>query len=1348
MRKYFKVLIVVMVIITQLVQPGFAQLNLTSEAVGNYQNFISAGNNHSLIIRDDGTVWAWGFNIYGQVGDGTVVQRNTAVQVSGLTNVQQVEGGGSHSLALDTDGAVWAWGYNGYGALGDGSGSHRYTPVKVSSLTDIVQLSAGECHSVALKSDGTLWTFGRNEWGTLGDGTRTRRYAPVKVNNLTGITQVSAGDHHTLALKSDGTVWSWGYNDSGQLGDGTRNLRTSPVKVQGLSDIKQISAGAGNSFALKSDGSIWAWGAGGNGQLGDGTSTYRDTPIKINSLVDIVYIIAGDTCAFAIKSDGTVWSWGYNGSGRLGDGTTTGRMNPVMITGLADVIGIAPGYQHAMALKSDGTLWTWGGNIYGQIGDGTTTQRNAPVRVDVDFSPFKPAFEMTSEANINLNDINAQKNFTVEGTMKAVDGVKNYLKLVIKNNGELVSTRTLGLNNPSGTDAKGDYIQATMSGANITSQPINLSSQAIGKYNFTYYIESEDGTKSDEVTQEVTINRAINTPTSYVQLEHYETVLGLNDIQFSIKGKDVVLGLADAPYKFTLYDEEGIEVPRIGDEWKAASDIHLYNQTNLKPNTKYNVKLEIKNKINEIAVFNKEAITVSDTSIISVAEGENSVTSRTVTVKIADENPMNTEYRFFVAEKYVDSLGFITDSTTGVGYNLTQISESTDKTYTIRGLEPGKAYSVKFESFNKSGSISERSEAFIVNTLNIKPDRPIIQSYEEYDDKLSVSWGKATYADSYTIAVNGVEIGSTEELNYVFPSLAEKTNHAVVISAVNNGGQTESLPFLIITKPKAPETPSLTINQADIKNNSIKVQWSEVSNSIGYELVADGVTVYKGKKTDYTIEGLGTESQHVFKVRAYNAYKVSPWSPVTLVKTVNGKATSLKNLVVETTDTEMSMKWDKTADVYSCDVKINDATFKGIKDSFFRKGNLTPNTEYVYAITLKNEYNEAFILEGTVKTRILSTPENLVVSEGAESVVLSWDSVDGATHYQIEKDEAVLPEEKTENSFIEANPVDGTQYNYRVRAKSGENYSAWSDIITAEKTPNRPDVMEKSNVDIISLKDKVMLAWGTIATAIGYDIEINETNQMDEPINPVVIDTLNQTGYIHEELESLKTFKYRIRAKNNDAVGIWSDYISIATLPDVPKTPENIKILTNGDIATISWDAIEGPTKYRVLIKSSAGTEKTVHLGTKNEYHHRRLGEGIEYSYKLQSYNLVGQSQWSGEIVNNHLLARCKKGKEIDLGLTASEVTDFDQYTLKVFYNPGVLEIKDLCGYTSEIELEVGKIKGTDIEIIKFQEGEIVFKVNKEILNGYTWTGIVNNVKFSPKFSGGTPIGYVVEMID
>jgi MYXO-CTERM domain-containing protein len=344
---------------------------------------LTAGVEHTVALKWDGTVWGWGWNFYGELGDNTTTDRLTPVQVSGLSSVTTVIAGSQHTVALKSDGTVWGWGVNFDGQLGDGTTIKRLTPMQMSAPSGLTAVAAGNQHTVTLKSDGTVWATGNNSNGQLGDGTIIKRLTPVQVSGLGGITAIAAGAYHTVALKSDGTVWTWGWNGEGQLGVLMLPQTLTPVQVSGLGGVTAIASGAYHTIALKSDGTVWTWGRNLEGQLGDNTTTKRYTPVQVIGLSGVTAVAGGTTGhnSMALKSDGTVWTWGSNGEGQLGDGTNTNRLTPVQVSGLSGVIAVAAGALHAVALESDGTVWTWGKNYHGELGDNTTKSRNTPGQV-------------------------------------------------------------------------------------------------------------------------------------------------------------------------------------------------------------------------------------------------------------------------------------------------------------------------------------------------------------------------------------------------------------------------------------------------------------------------------------------------------------------------------------------------------------------------------------------------------------------------------------------------------------------------------------------------------------------------------------------------------------------------------------------------------------------------------------------------------------------------------------------------------------------------------------------------------------------------------------------------------
>jgi alpha-tubulin suppressor-like RCC1 family protein len=356
--------------------------------------------------------WDWGAEQGGQLGNGIDLPDAalpTPTLVLNLTEVTAIGAGGGHSLAARRDGTVWSWGLNFYGALGDGTSFNSAVPVQVLNPADgtpfngVTAVAARDYNSLVLKNDGTVWDWGTNGLGQLGIGTTSMfSNVPVQVLYLSGVTAIACGGYYNLARTSDGTVWAWGWNYYGQLGNGTTFDSFTPVQVLNpngtpFSGVTAIAAGGGgssaHSLALANDGTVWAWGNNEHGQLGDGTTTERHTPVQVlnpdgTPFSGIRAIAAGYDHSVAVKNDGTVWAWGHNDHKQLGvgDGTITESHTPVQLlnpdgTPFSGIATVAAGVWHSLALKSDTTVWAWGFNYNGQLGDGTTTDRDKPVQV-------------------------------------------------------------------------------------------------------------------------------------------------------------------------------------------------------------------------------------------------------------------------------------------------------------------------------------------------------------------------------------------------------------------------------------------------------------------------------------------------------------------------------------------------------------------------------------------------------------------------------------------------------------------------------------------------------------------------------------------------------------------------------------------------------------------------------------------------------------------------------------------------------------------------------------------------------------------------------------------------------
>ena len=400
-------------VFSNLVQGQSLSLSYGGVTYGFVVNYYGGSGNDLVLVWKNSRALAWGANGFGRLGNNSTTNSSVPVAVDATgfllgKTVVAVAAGYDHSLALRSDGKVAAWGRNSSGQLGSNSTAASSVPVAVSATGPlagkiVVAVAAGEYHSLALCSDGTVAAWGRNDLGQLGNNSTANSLVPVAVEStgvLAGktVVAIAAGMYHSMVLCSDGTVVAWGYGGWGQLGNGSTFYQVVPVAVNTAGvlagkTVVAIAAGQDHSMALSSDGTVASWGYNFHGQLGNPSTTQNSSvPVAVDATgvlagKTVVAIAAGSEHSLGLCSDGTVAAWGYNGSGQLGNNSTTQSLVPVAVDAAGVLAGkavaaITAGFSHSAALCSDGTVAAWGGNGSGQLGSNSTTSSSVPVAVN------------------------------------------------------------------------------------------------------------------------------------------------------------------------------------------------------------------------------------------------------------------------------------------------------------------------------------------------------------------------------------------------------------------------------------------------------------------------------------------------------------------------------------------------------------------------------------------------------------------------------------------------------------------------------------------------------------------------------------------------------------------------------------------------------------------------------------------------------------------------------------------------------------------------------------------------------------------------------------------------------
>lgn len=669
-------------------------------------------------------------------------------------------------------------------------------------------------------------------------------------------------------------------------------------------------------------------------------------------------------------------------------------------------------------------------------------------------------------------------------------------------------------------------------------------------------------------------------------------------------------------------------------------------------------------------------------------------------------------------------------------FTLSSMSSAwiSDSKFTFESLIPNSSYPVKTEVKDAAGNITSSVSNVITKAqipeislsniasssvdLNIVSDNPASTQYQIMcNSKFVDSNGDLTDVPSWiTITNNKIGVtGLTSNTVYIFRVKAKNLEGIETLL---------SSPVEFIKEAKNLISPVNLVSNPS--STSVLLTWDSVIGASEYEIEIDGV-VKAVKTTTFTHSNLVPNTQHSYRIRAKNSFGLSDWSPYITAITGSSIPGNVQNIKSYPTNTTVSVTWDADNNAQGYEIDFAGTVISNIRNTFYAIAALSPQTQYSFRIRSINAVGgSSWSNYEVINTYLLNTPKNIKSIAGEKEVTLNWDADDRATSYEIEVNGSA-PVTIITNSYKHTGLIEETEYSYRIRSKNTQGTSAWSNPIKVSTLPQKPGI--PSGLRAYTDENIITLVWKSVNQAIGYDVELDG----------IIIDNGDSTTYIHEDLQPTSTHTYRVRAKNTATEGEWTEIIVIKTMVGKPIVPKDIKISTTPTITTLTWSPEEEALGYDIEVDEVIASNIT---GT--SYRHRRLTPGTEHVYRIRTRNIAGISPWSGYMINNSIRAVCRKDKEVDLGLTASNITDFSKYALTVTYNPDVIDVLDLSTLSPKIELAKGKVEGTGITITEYTPGKIIFVVDKPISPGESWSGVINSIKFNAKITGGTNIAYTV----
>ena len=840
----------------------------------------------------------------------------------------------------------------------------------------------------------------------------------------------------------------------------------------------------------------------------------------------------------------------------------------------------------------------------------------------------------------------------------------------------------------------------TSTAQTVTFSAVNMVGMSEGAHTIRFTVSDSSSTVQDIV--------AISVDKSGPVLGNVGVSSTDSQIEITGSASDSGSGLESSPYRYT-----------IGGQTSGWTTAPSYSVTSLTPNTSYYTKFEARDKAGNITVKEQNYYTRAQIPAMSAqTTGETSMK-----LLINDWNASGVKYVIQTGSSYVSQSGSLVGSPAWLTLD--------GKSLSINGLNANTGYSFQAKARNNEGMETPFGAAGSGTTLAAAPASIAPDVSQQW---IKLTWPATPNALGYDVEADGTVINNGTSNTFVHNGLSPNTQHTYKVRVRNSGGTGNWSGGL--TKLTLPDPPAIPVQLLTLPSQKqVTLSWDLVPKATKYEVEADGNILDIGNSNTYIHQGLQSQTDHTYRVRAGNPGGTSEWSVLVKQQTWPDPPAIPTNISAITEIHKVALKWDGMERATGYEIEVDGLILENGELSSYTHEGLDALSGHTYRIRAKNIGGKSAWsapLDITTHPEIPDIPTNIMTTSDQTAITASWYNVPHTDSYDVEIDHNKVVN-VPDSSFVHDQLNADSAHTYRVRANNISGSSEWSKLVTMTTMPEGTDAISLTNMAAIVTNKSITLSWDTVAVDARYDIEVDGK----------LLDNGSNTIYNHTGLGAEEFHVYKIRVKQGTEIGEWVAVLALSTLPNLPDVPEKIDGFAKDTSIELQWKKIEGATGYQLEIDG-----KVAELAGGTSYIHNNLTSGTAHTYRIRAVNGTGVTAWSPALQKSttspDYTLKVNKDKEYSLTLLASNVQDFSELVFTVTYDPNELELADLYDFTPVHDLSSGVIPDSNLSAV-YGSGKITFTINQNVVPGSSWSGEITTLLFKSKINGTANVHVTVD---